>query len=448
MFSNNRLLAVIKQSVLLISLLAWGVTTGCGPENENPKQNKGSSTTNEDPVISPADWKAKATNGDREAQYQWALELLKNRGREDQAAKAAEHLANAAGQGHAGAMFELGLLYRNGIGVNLNTEIAEQWFQRAAGNGYSKAEALLKNLDLEREQSGKKLVKEKESIEAYNKGVSYVRGEGVEPSIEKAVGWFLKSAEMGNHAAQYNLGVLHLTGDGVELNYETATEWFLKSAEQGNRDSQYNLAVLYAVGKGMEQDYEESYKWVKLAAEQGLPDAQYNLAALYFKGMGVEQNINESVRWYRKAAEQGNPIAQSNLGVFYINGEGVEKDTTEAFKWFKLSAERGYHQGMYNLASMYAKGEGIEADPIKAYMYYGIAADLGDREAQLAKNGLEMQLSPNEITQAIDQASQFRVDKFKEMVGRRNSIIEKLQAQSLAAQSPKKVNEQTPPTAE
>ncbi|PCJ56847.1 MAG: hypothetical protein COA65_10070, partial [Rhodospirillaceae bacterium] len=71
---------------------------------------------------------------------------------------------------------------------------------------------------------------------------------------------------------------------------------------------------------------------------------------------------------------------------------------------------------MFNLASMYAKGEGIEADPIKAYMYYGIAADLGDREAQLAKNSLEMQLSPNEITQAIDQASRFRIDKFKEMV--------------------------------
>ena len=105
-------------------------------------------------------------------------------------------------------------------------------------------------------------------------GVLYEFGEGVEKDLEQAAMWYRKAAEQGHAVAQSNLGRLYEYGEGVEKDLEQATLWYRKSADQGNARAQNNLGVLYDYGKGVEKDLEQATLWYRKAADQGYAFAQ------------------------------------------------------------------------------------------------------------------------------------------------------------------------------
>ena len=108
---------------------------------------------------------------------------------------------------------------------------------------------------------------------AFNLGIMYSRGLGVQPDDEKAVQWFEKAAKAGLPEAQYNLGIRYSRGLGVQPDDEKAVQWFEKAAEAGLPDAQYNLGVRYFHGRGEIKDDVEAYKWFNLAAAAGNIDA-------------------------------------------------------------------------------------------------------------------------------------------------------------------------------
>ncbi|ENO85923.1 tetratricopeptide repeat protein [Thauera linaloolentis] len=81
-----------------------------------------------------------ARNGDLEAQFRLGRAALldTSRGKEG-AAEAVSWLKRAATGGHAGAMLQLGKLYRSGVGMPQNYEYAEKWIRTAADAGNSEA---------------------------------------------------------------------------------------------------------------------------------------------------------------------------------------------------------------------------------------------------------------------------------------------------------------------
>ncbi|WP_341644148.1 sel1 repeat family protein [Thauera sp. SDU_THAU2] len=81
-----------------------------------------------------------ARNGDVEAQFRLGRAALldTSRGKEG-AAEAVTWLRQAATGGHAGAMLQLGKLYRSGVGMPQNYEYAEKWIRSAAEAGDSDA---------------------------------------------------------------------------------------------------------------------------------------------------------------------------------------------------------------------------------------------------------------------------------------------------------------------
>ena len=50
----------------------------------------------------------------------------------------------------------------------------------------------------------------------FNLGAMYANGAGAELDIVEAVNWYRKAAEQGNSAAQFNLGVSYRDGLGVQ----------------------------------------------------------------------------------------------------------------------------------------------------------------------------------------------------------------------------------------
>lgn len=186
-----------------------------------------------------------------------------------------------------------------------------------------------------------------------NLGMLYANGEGVQVNYTEAAKWFRKAAEQGSAESQFALGWCYENGRGVTLDYYEAAKWTRKAAEQGHTRSQYALGRYLSTGYGVQQNHTEAAKWFRKAAEQGHAIAQNSLGYCYIREIGVRKDDAEAVKWYRKAAEQGHADAQNNLGGCYYTGTGVRKDKTEAAKWFRKAAEQGHDLAKKQLEKYY-----------------------------------------------------------------------------------------------
>ena len=78
----------------------------------------------------------------------------------------------------------------------------------------------------------------------YKLGVMYKNGRGVQQDNAKAVEWYRKAAEQGHANAQYKLGVMYKNGSGVQQDNAMVVEWYSKAAEQGHANAQNELRFL------------------------------------------------------------------------------------------------------------------------------------------------------------------------------------------------------------
>ena len=149
--------------------------------------------------------------------------------------------------GSAAAAYQLGRVWRDGLGVPPDDEKAEEWVHSAAGAGHNSAQYALAKL---LHQQGR---------------------------IGEAVPWYERAADSGNQFACYQLGKLYLSGGGVPKDVTRAVEYFTDAAEQDNPQAQYILGKLYLLGRDVDQDKEMAVQWFTAAADQGHEYAQFFL---------------------------------------------------------------------------------------------------------------------------------------------------------------------------
>ena len=255
-------------------------------------------------------------------------------------------------------------------------------------------------------------------------GIAYKEGNGValESNYEKALFWLKKAAEQNNPEALFDLGRIYDRGDcGVTENHIEAFNWYLKAAQQENPNAMTTLAYIYEKGEVISQDKHEAAQWRLKSIEHG-EDSMYTLYSNSLKGdnesrsallelaekgydeaqnyLGdihyIDKNYNEAGKWYLKAyklgntdcltsiesltelgipeaieitrelAEFGSKHAQAILGLVYSRGSGVKQDFNEALKWLQRSAAQNYELGQYLLGLMYYHGHGVKQDYVEA----------------------------------------------------------------------------------
>ncbi len=103
----------------------------------------------------------------------------------------------------------------------------------------------------------------------YQLGLMYEYARGVGQNDAKALQWYTKAANQGVAAAQYKLGVMHDNGWGVGQSDGEAVRWYRKAARQGHAYAQYDLALMFAAGAGVPRDTVRAYMWLNLAIAQG-----------------------------------------------------------------------------------------------------------------------------------------------------------------------------------
>ena len=265
--------------------------------------------------------------------------------------------------GDPAAQFNLGILYRRGLGVPPDQWRAIGWFERAAVRGHPTAQ--------------------------YNLGLIYERGMGVPPDRAAALRWYRRAAKptqgddgfaKARARAQYRLATLLREGDGV--NRSAGMYWMQQAGENGYAEAQFQLGLAYAAGKDLPREPAIAARWFQRAAAQGHPAAQVNLATLYESGNGLPHDDALAAEWYRKAAEQDVTVAQINLGSLYAQGRGVDRDDRAAQGWYRRAADFGAREAFFNLGVLYERSADLKDDR-EAYFWYAVAAKAGHRKAGL-----------------------------------------------------------------
>ena len=156
-----------------------------------------------------------------------------------------DEFAEAAQRGNRLAQFNYAMMLMRGEGTVARPEEAVKWLRRAADNQMTHAQF------------------------AY--GELFERGELVPRSLEEANKWYERAAAGGHTEAQRALATNYFTGRGVPRDYKRAFTWYKKAAEGGEGPSQYIVGSYYERGEPgvVPQDIEQAKTWYGRAAAQG-----------------------------------------------------------------------------------------------------------------------------------------------------------------------------------
>lgn len=251
----------------------------------------------------------------------------------------------------------------------------------------------------------------------------FVRGQmyGSNKEYNKALSYFLKSAEMGYSGAYREIGDIYYYGYGVTVDYFEAAKWYQKAVDEYEAfGSTYeNLAVMYRYGKGVAEDFNKSLRFYRLAIEFYKTPSLFSdtislesaeaLGSLYESAPDGIRSFNLSIQYYEQAAEldSENPTIYTKLGMAYGKGIGRPINYEKAFRFYKKAVEYGCEDGevYFNLAELYQNGKGGDTNEYYARDYYKKAITLGYKQAEASLEELlqRMQKEREERQAALAQ---------------------------------------------
>lgn len=186
----------------------------------------------------------------------------------------------------------------------------------------------------------------------FNLAILFEDGLGVKADMDHAMSLYRKAGVAGSRSAQYRLGRLLSEGGKIPGNRTEAIHWLRLAAGQGDTDAAALLVALEASPSGSGQDEAEqafhngdhgraAQLW-RHRAGQGDAHAGARLAWLYETGLGVERDLIEAERLFRISAEKGHAGAQFALAVMLRTGSGAKQKNDEALSWLRKAAAQGH----------------------------------------------------------------------------------------------------------
>lgn len=250
---------------------------------------------------------------------------------ETELAESFEVISELAESGVPISQNALGRIYRDGINVEKNTELAKKWFEKAAEYGNEDAKINLADMLI---------------------------AEGKPEEREVALDLYMSAARRGNRDARNKLSRL-LTQEKSDIGKEVAED-FNKLLTLGNPSLYYEYADLIMKVTWNNEERLEALKWYEKSAEHRNVNAMYQIAIIYRDGKGPKPDNLKFIEWLKRAAENGHVISQVTLGNMYRDGNKVESNESEAFKWYEMAAKNNNIDAIYQVATMYREGKGVE----------------------------------------------------------------------------------------
>lgn len=240
--------------------------------------------------------------------------------------KAYEIIMEALMPQDPGEIYNWGVAYLNGFGVEEDPSTALEWFLEADEAGDPNACKALARI--------------------------YYNGEGVEKNYVLAAPYMRKAAESGDERFQYYLASMYYNGDGVEKNIDTALEWLSIAAYKMHRRSAAVLGSWYYSGKVVARSYKTAWFWLSKLDSPLDEDEDYYytvqclLGMMSLHGKGTSINYEKAISFLESAANHNNCVAQFWLGMMYYSGIGVQQNLQTANTWLQKSAENEFEDAM------------------------------------------------------------------------------------------------------
>lgn len=329
-----------------------------------------------------------ASSAQAESLYNYGIKNLNG-----DVAKAFRLFRKAANQGYPKANYQLGVMYRDGVGVARNKSEAIKSFRQAAAWGDKDAQMALDQLVTKKKKTSS--IKPEDlpgdrnhPEELYQLAKRIIDNER---DYKIAIPMLEKAAKLNHSPSQYLLGKIYKEGKGISKNVAKAKKWLSKSASNNylksrvllrellSEENKNNRSKLKSASSRYNFSADAAYL---LAAKKGDVDAQYNLGSMYVEGETIEGKTSEGLRWLRRAANRGHLEAQLKLAELLFKGVDVDRDYVESAKWYLQAARQGHSGAQYSLANMHRKGLGLEKNINEAQRWYRKAAKQGHIKAK------------------------------------------------------------------
>lgn len=346
-----------------------------------------------------------------------------------------KNLEKSAKKGHVASQLQLGDVYYNGLGVDVNLKKAAKWYYEATIQGNETAKQKLYSFY---SKELMKFAKDGDAQAQYEVGCDYLMGGEVEKNLKTAIKWFLMAKQQGHPEA-------------TEKFYSFYSKELERLGKEGDTRAQYELGNCYMEAKEVGRDTERAADWYKMAleggheqaiekfysfyskvleekAEEGDPRAQFVVGNCYYDGGIVKKDLEEAAKWYGLAVAQnfegaadkyysfyskvlekaakagGDARAQYEVGNCYYDGNGVKQNKETAAEWYRLATTLGHEAAktkffsyyskvlekaaksgdvwaQYAVGNFYYEGNGVEMDKETAAEWYLSAKNLGHGDA-------------------------------------------------------------------
>ena len=240
----------------------------------------------------------------------------------------------------AAAWALLGYVHALGLGVDTNTEIAEEFFEKGIQDGLGMNGLGFLRFKQEQFVESFALFNQSATVSGsadgmFNLASLYLTGTGTVQNFQKAFMWFTEALRRGHTPAGYALAVMHLNGIGTVRDCSIAVSLLKEVAERGEW-----LAALLRTAHSLMALGETELAAVQLLklAEAGHQVSQDNLAHLIeseqvgnrlFGKTTLEFKHIYAQRFYELAAAQGSVAAQLRLGDYAFDGKGIDSELVE-----------------------------------------------------------------------------------------------------------------------
>ena len=187
-------------------------------------------------------------------------------------------------------------------------------------------------------------------------GYMYDKGEGAAKNPTKSIYWNGVGMQRGDGSAAFNLGIAYEYGEGVEKDVNRAFQLYAKSAELDFiRGKFYMIESLLMGNNGIAQDEALALKYVQelgsnafgigvvqAAVKDKRPLGHFIIGKFYQLGFGFDIDHKLAFEHFSEAAKQNHALSEFEVGVALLQGSGVEADSAQAKKLFTRAVEHGF----------------------------------------------------------------------------------------------------------
>jgi TPR repeat protein len=239
--------------------------------------------------------------------YRYGFGIPKN------ANEAFKNFRIAAEKGNPAAQVNMADIYRLGETGEVNGDEAFQWALKATKQNYPSGFNQL--------------------------GLLYRDGIGVRQDTLKAIEYFKKSIELKSPlVANCNLANIYFGGYNIPRDLNESAKYAEYGAKFNQVSCMNVLANILIIGNvQIPKDYKRAFELAQRSHELGYANGSNTLGFMYRDGLGVQVDYQMALNYFNQAVEKGSFNGLVSLGRMYFEGLGVPKDVAKADQYFKMA---------------------------------------------------------------------------------------------------------------